>query len=136
MTVNIMTAPWNPGLNGAFFFDTIGGPLSPVVVDDHWSDNQGEFVVNVSGERFIELAGDYNGNGVLDGADMLAWQRGESPDPLSAADLTLWEANYGSVAPLEATSTAVPEPASELLVLVTVSICLRSRQAPRVSTSR
>ena len=36
---------------------------------------------------YVALAGDFNNDGVVDGADFLAWQRGESPEPLSAADL-------------------------------------------------
>ncbi len=44
--------------------------------------------------------GDFDGNLVADGADFLKWQRGESPDPLSASDLTAWEANYGT-APIQ-----------------------------------
>jgi hypothetical protein len=56
--------------------------------------------------------GDFDGNLVVDGADFLKWQRGQSPDPLSASDLAAWETNYGMVATLSATSTAVPEPAT------------------------
>ncbi|MCH7752566.1 MAG: hypothetical protein IH898_10490, partial [Planctomycetes bacterium] len=47
--------------------------------------------------------GDFDGNLVVDGADFLKWQRGESPDPLSSEDLAAWEANYG-------TGGAPPEP--------------------------
>jgi hypothetical protein len=61
---------------------------------------------------------------------------GESPNPLSVSDLTDWEANYGMVAPLSATSTAVPEPASTLLLLLAVSgTYCKSRQLRGVSTS-
>ena len=61
---------------------------------------------NVSGQDYFDLGatlsvtlilpGDFDGNGVIDGSDFLAWQRGESPDPLSASDLAAWEANYGT----------------------------------------
>jgi len=73
--------------------------------------------------------GDFNGDGDVDGADFLVWQPGESPDPLSAADLALWKANYGTVAPLAAASTAVPEPTSLLLSMVASLVyCLRRRR--------
>lgn len=41
------------------------------------------------------IDGDYEGDGDADGSDFLAWQRGESPNPLDLADLSLWETNYG-----------------------------------------
>ena len=50
-------------------------------------------------------------NGDFDGDDFVLWQRGGSPDPLSQADLAIWEANYGAT-PLSAAIAAVPEPAS------------------------
>ena len=46
------------------------------------------------------LAGDFNGDGTVDGFDFLKWQRGESPDALSQSDLAAWEANYGT-APIQ-----------------------------------
>jgi len=61
--------------------------------------------------------GDFDDDGDVDGEDFLAWQRGESPDPLSAGDLADWEANYGS-APLVAAATSVPEPSAPLLIAV------------------
>lgn len=59
-------------------------------------------------------AGDYNGNGRVDGADFLTWQRGGSPNPLSAGDLATWKANFGSGAAVGAAG-AVPEPAACVL---------------------
>jgi hypothetical protein len=56
-------------------------------------------------------AGDFTGDGVVDGADFLKWQRGESPSPLSAADLATWKAGFGTSAAALSVS-AVPEPAT------------------------
>jgi hypothetical protein len=61
-----------------------------------------------------EATGDFDNDGDVDGRDFLKWQRGESPNPLSAGDLALWQAQYGTT-PLAAV-TAVPEPASALLI--------------------
>jgi hypothetical protein len=36
--------------------------------------------------------------GDVDGRDFLTWQRGNSPNPLGAGDLSLWQANYGTSA--------------------------------------
>jgi hypothetical protein len=44
------------------------------------------------------LPGDHNGDGVVNGRDFLAWQRGQSSSPGSASDLADWKANYGSSA--------------------------------------
>lgn len=53
-------------------------------------------------------AGDFDGDGDVDGRDFLVWQRGNSPSSLSASDLADWQNNYG-LATLAA-ATAVPEP--------------------------
>lgn len=44
----------------------------------------------------IVLLGDFDLDGDADGSDFLAWQRGESPDPLSQSDLDAWEGDYGT----------------------------------------
>lgn len=50
--------------------------------------------------------GDFDGDGMVDGRDFLAWQRGISPNPLSAPELAEWQANYGNAAAAQ----GVPEP--------------------------
>ena len=71
--------------------------------------------------------GDFDGNGVVDGDDFVLWQRGGSPDPLSQADLAIWEANYGTT-PLSAAVAAVPEPASWALVCTVALAATRWRR--------
>lgn len=68
------------------------------------------------------LPGDFDEDGDVDGNDFLTWQRGGSPSPLSAADLTDWQNNYGNF-PLVASATAVPEPTAGSLVWLAV-LCL------------
>ena len=78
------------------------------------------------------LGGDYNFNGIVDGGDFLAWQRGQSPnfDPdtgeVSATDLATWEQEYGNVSSLGAVA-AVPEPTSAALLLAISSTTLLTR---------
>jgi hypothetical protein len=60
--------------------------------------------------------GDFDEDGDVDGHDFLKWQRGESPNALSPADLADWQTNYNGGA-LSAVSAAVPEPSSTLLVI-------------------
>lgn len=75
--------------------------------------------------------GDFNGDGNVDGVDFLAWQRGESPSPLSASDLADWQSNYGAGLQLAAAS-AVPEPTCSILaVIVLMGGALGHRRAIR-----
>ncbi len=73
--------------------------------------------------------GDFDGDGDVDGADFLTWQRGlgltGKPDAttgdadddgdVDADDLTLWKSNFGGT-PAVAAVGAVPEPASLTLL--------------------
>ncbi|QEG36464.1 PEP-CTERM sorting domain-containing protein [Bythopirellula goksoeyrii] len=61
---------------------------------------------------------DYDGDGDVDGNDFLFWQRGNSTNAGSPADLQLWQQQYGTN-PLVAAVAAVPEPTS----LVLLSLC-------------
>jgi hypothetical protein len=58
--------------------------------------------------------GDFNGDTRVNGLDFLAWQRGQSPNPLSASDLADWQNNYGAGS--LAATTAVPEPSCLILL--------------------
>ena len=73
----------------------------------------------------IPQPGDFDGDGDVDGADFLAWQRTDG----TAAGLNEWQNNFGAVAPIAA-STIVPEPSTLLLALllaITVpSFCRRN----------
>lgn len=77
-------------------------------------------IVDVGGTNFTQVSvasvctpGDIDCNGVIDGLDFLEWQRGY-PGTYTTADLTAWEAGYGTGG-LSAVS-AVPEPGSLALI--------------------
>jgi len=72
--------------------------------------------------------GDFDFDNDVDGFDFLEWQRGESPNPFSPSDLTAWEENYGTVAPLSGIAAAVPEPASMALLALGGLTLLRLRR--------
>ena len=114
------------------------------------------------------LVPDFDDDGDVDGNDFLAWQRGESPNPLSQSDLDnwqasfgvapsgdfdedgdvdggdflywqindgslaglqLWQENFGSVASsAAATSTAVPEPATGIMLLLGMAVMFTGRR--------
>ena len=61
------------------------------------------------------VPGDFDQNGAVDGFDLLLWQRGEADDPLAAADLADWEANFGGTFGI---AVGVPEPSAALLALM------------------
>jgi hypothetical protein len=64
-----------------------------VLIGEHADDTLGGDVGQA--HLFTLPTGDYDGDGDADGFDFLKWQPGESPNPLSALDLTYWEANLG-----------------------------------------
>ncbi|BBO35917.1 dockerin type I domain-containing protein [Lacipirellula parvula] len=77
---------------------------------------------------FTESRGDFNGNGVVDGADFMIWQNSASqPFDLTAdangdgrvdgADLAVWKTNFGTRS-TTATVSEVPEPVSSVLLAV------------------
>jgi pullulanase len=79
----------------------------------------GQYILLADGPDSI--AGDFDGDGDVDGSDFLAWQRGESNPPLSSTDFADWEANFGlETTPLATVSATVPEPASFTLIVFTV----------------
>jgi pimeloyl-ACP methyl ester carboxylesterase len=71
---------------------------------------------------------DFDDDADVDGRDFLVWQRGGSPDSLSADDLSLWQAQYGS-AGLNAPLTAVPEPGTSVFVMVMLMCGLAVRRS-------
>ena len=82
-------------------------------------------------QRETFAGGDFDLDGDVDGADFLKWQRGEVTNPPSASDLTAWEAQYGTGAPLAASSESVPEPSSILLFSFCSSLFIALRLGSR-----
>ena len=97
-----------------------------IVFDAMFTDGtSGVFVSNL----VAQLLGDFDGDADVDGRDFLAWQRGQSPNPLSASDLADWQANYGTGS-LVAASVSVPEPTSlALFLMAIIAECAKRRIA-------
>jgi hypothetical protein len=85
------------------------------------------------------LPGDFNGDGKVDAADYVVWQKNGG----TQADYDLWRANFGRMAgsgaasaasasrtpPQGWSSSAVPEPSSAVLIIAgLLSICLATRR--------
>ena len=114
------------GVNSAFA-STLFPDLGPLLAMDIFYDSN-----LVSLAVVPALPGDFDIDGDADGADFLLWQRGGSPDPLSALDLADWETNYGVVAPLSASTTAVPEPATGIVLMLGMAAMYSSRRMAQV----
>jgi len=81
----------------------------------------------------FEGNGDFDLDGDVDGADFLSWQRGEVSNPPDAADLAVWQSNYGVGLGVSLAITApVPEPGSAvLLTLAGLSLALLQHKKHR-----
>jgi len=93
-------------------------------------------------------AGDYNADGVVDGADLLVWQRtlgtaatpagsgadGNGNGGVDADDLTIWRDHFGQSSP--APIASIPEPSSLALALFSMAALLRRRTSLCIAASR
>ncbi len=111
-----------------------GGPPAGGTETD--LNSSGQIVLSTGDDVYLASPrpyGDHDNDGDVDGRDFLVWQRGGSPDPLSAVDLADWQVNYGTP-PQLASSTSVPEPTTwSLLLLVTLAGCKKRQIARRVA---
>lgn len=86
------------------------------------------WVDNVAITAVVDIAdGDFDGDGDVDGLDFLEWQTSNG----TAAGITAWQENYGNQPPINATSTAVPEPSGILLIAI-LSLHLTNRSCKRL----
>jgi hypothetical protein len=81
--------------------------------------------------------GDFDQDSDVDGQDLLAWQRGLGVT-FDANDLSGWQANYGTVAPLTAISSAVPEPSTSIMLLIGMVTILTGGRTlvPKLNSAR
>jgi hypothetical protein len=103
--------------------------------------NADAFVTRYS--EALSLQGDYDGNSIVDGNDFLVWQRALGSAELSAdgngdgvvdgEDLIIWRDDFGAGGSSLASSLAIPEPTSLLLVCAAMLLVISSlRPAPIV----
>ncbi len=104
------------------------------LVQARLTDLNGAHSVSTPLSLRILPAGDFDVDLNVDGADFLAWQRGESPSASSESDLTAWEESYGTGTPLAPTSSSIPEPSTLLLAVAAALLSLSKN--PKASLLR
>jgi T5SS/PEP-CTERM-associated repeat protein len=114
------------GLTGAFANVANGQRLFT-------TDGHGSFIVNygpgslnpshvVLSQFLPGLPGDFDVDGDVDGTDFLLWQRGDSSNNGSAADLVAWRVNFG-LSSLAAAGRPTPEPRSAIACVTAFLVC-------------
>jgi hypothetical protein len=128
-----------------------GGPkLIPTGVQFYFNKTAGNsqyaLTLYLDNVRFgMTVAGDYNGNGIVDAADYTVWRdtlgsttdlrangdnTGASVNLIDQADYTFWKSRFGATSGSGALSSgAVPEPRTAVLLLVGGICWLRMRQS-------
>ena len=80
--------------------------------------------------RSLGAAGDFDGDGDVDGSDFLAWQRGFGTT-FTAQDLLDWQTNFGGALLATSSSSAVPEPSSLVVALVFGFLAIQTKRRRR-----
>jgi hypothetical protein len=125
--------------------EVVGGAAIDVFIDDFvtstgaggvaganrtWYDGLGYALVTMS------TPGDFDGDGVVDGDDLVQWQgdfgvNGDSDadedGDSDGADFLVWQRNLTLASPSSTPSTAVPEPSATWLALVAAILGSRTR---------
>jgi hypothetical protein len=134
---------WHYGIASTSPFDggtwarSGGGISSRNLVDGSWDSLA--FTPTYSNQAFaqnplaaeVSANADFDVDGDVDGRDFLAWQRGESPNPLGASDLADWQASYpvDSLSALHLPPSAlifvVPEPATGMMLILFIFLLPR-----------
>jgi hypothetical protein len=104
------------------FFNTDGDTGTPPVTATDFYIRSLEIADNAAAGK----PGDFDLDGDVDGADLLVWQRGGSPNPGSSADLALWRTHFGGGAS-PGRVAAVPEPGAWTLAVIGLAGALRRR---------
>jgi len=93
--------------------------------------------IPMDGVVVFELPGDFDGDNSVNGADFLAWQRGDSLSSLSSADLADWQENFGrsviTNGSVSSANTVVPESSAIALLLIATTLMVT---CTRPTTSR
>ena len=128
------------GVNGTF--STLAEELPALASGLEWAINYGANNVMLSVVS-VELAGDYNDDGVVSAADYVVWRNNEgqsvtlpndaTPGTVTEEDYEVWVANFGNtIGDGSRFEASIPEPTAWLLTLLATSIYLRRNRPVRV----
>ncbi|MBL9161667.1 MAG: hypothetical protein JNL18_02875 [Planctomycetaceae bacterium] len=110
-------------INGASITGKFTSFLLPTLPSGRsWNISQ----LYTTGTLLVTLPGDFDADGDVDGNDFLVWQRGDTPNPHSPADLAAWKSNFGFGAAMAA-GAAVPEPGPLLWAIMAAGAGLLGR---------
>lgn len=115
--------------------DQMGRSGAPGLTTSQWASLSAAALISplrvyaLSPELTVPSPGDFDGDGDVDGADLLVWQRGFGTT-YSASDLASWKSQFGSATSVAA---SVPEPLSWTLLLTAACGSLFVRSAARLS---
>lgn len=144
------TLLWSGAIDASFGQNMEGLTLGPRLANGDWSligvvDNgdgsSGNTIVAFTATPVISA--DFNGDGAVDGADFLQWQRGNGnaigathhegdanrDGAVDDADLQLWKGAFAP--PAAAASHAIPEPTPALLTAVAAAVGLSAHKKVR-----
>jgi hypothetical protein len=116
--------------------DALGGTVPPYTFDDlailirDVTDAFEGGTPTQFAQDHLRIAGDFNGDGAVDAADYVVWRKNNG----SVAQYNEWRANFGQPTGSgshSATGTAVPEPATRALILLS-ALALACRRAGRI----
>jgi hypothetical protein len=97
--------------------------------------------LQVTSEPITENA-DFNGDGQVDGADFLVWQRGNGgpggatqgdangDSIVNGDDLAIWQSHYGGTSAAQV-AAAVPEPTTAALAVLPIGVLLAAKSRRR-----
>lgn len=122
----------NANASGQIKFGAINGKTATLYA---MSTNNGIQAFTLSLETPVVDDADFNGDGVVDGADFLTWQTGfglsgqidkstgdaDGDGNVNDADLAIWTTQFGTTTTPPATVSAVPEPATLALAAMGVA---------------
>lgn len=116
--------------SGQYWLEVVIDPLDYVQETDD-SNNTTRILVDLE----IPTTGDFDDDLDVDGDDFQMWQRGQSPNSLSDADLATWTSQYSTTYPplasqsaLTSASAAIPEPISSAIL---AAGCVLATALPR-----
>jgi len=133
-TTTTGTLAGNGNGTGSIKFGAISGNTATIYA---MATNQGIQALTLTLDPPAGVPGDYNGNGIVDGADYVMWRNGgplqnevDSPGTVNAQDYVEWRARFGNTSGAGTVGpAAVPEPGMAVLLSLAIVALLAGFRA-------